>query len=195
MRYMQAAAEALHAPRRLHRGVLAAAVSVPGGRAMTRWLALSAAVDRRAARHVAAAEPSVSPGTSCWAASRSRGLARWLRSRRRRHGLGGWPSVPGLLRDGRGRHRAVEHRRGPDHLRPGRAGAPLRLRARPARPAQSLRLAALACIVTATPGTVWVEYDSSESTMLLPRARPGRRGRLGPHHQGRYERRLMEIFE
>ena len=28
-------------------------------------------------------------------------------------------------------------------------------------------LAALACIITATPGTVWVEYDSADGTMLL----------------------------
>ena len=28
-------------------------------------------------------------------------------------------------------------------------------------------LAALACILTATPGTVWVDYDAAEGTMLL----------------------------
>ena len=28
-------------------------------------------------------------------------------------------------------------------------------------------LAALACIITATPGTLWVEYDSADNTMLL----------------------------
>ena len=44
-------------------------------------------------------------------------------------------------------------------------------------------LAALACIVTATPGTVWVEYDSA-TQHAAARARFGRREGLGPHHQG-----------
>ncbi len=37
---------------------------------------------------------------------------------------------------------------------------PLRLR-------QPLPLAILACIVTATPGTAWIEYDSEEGVLLL----------------------------
>jgi multicomponent K+:H+ antiporter subunit E len=56
-------------------------------------------------------------------------------------------------------------------------------------------LAALACIVTATPGTVWVEYDSAEGAMLLHVL-----DLIDPEEwvriiKDRYERRLMEIFE
>ncbi len=56
-------------------------------------------------------------------------------------------------------------------------------------------LAALACIITATPGTVWVEYDSAQGAMLLHVLD------LIDHEEwvrivkDRYERRLMEIFE
>ena len=56
-------------------------------------------------------------------------------------------------------------------------------------------LTVLACIITATPGTVWVEYDSAESTMLmhvLDLIDPEEWVRI---IKDRYERRLMEIFE
>lgn len=56
-------------------------------------------------------------------------------------------------------------------------------------------LAALACIISATPGTVWVNYDSAKSELLLHI--------LDLHDESvwrhtikqRYETLLMEIFE
>lgn len=56
-------------------------------------------------------------------------------------------------------------------------------------------LAALACIVTATPGTVWVEYDSAESTMLLHVLDLIDEEEWIRIIKDRYERRLMEVFE
>lgn len=56
-------------------------------------------------------------------------------------------------------------------------------------------LAALACIITATPGTLWTEYDSTRSTMLLhvlDLIDEEEWVRIVKH---RYEARLMEIFE
>jgi len=56
-------------------------------------------------------------------------------------------------------------------------------------------LTVLACIITATPGTIWVEYDSASSSVLLhvldltdPQEWIG-------NIKGRYERPLREIFE
>ena len=56
-------------------------------------------------------------------------------------------------------------------------------------------LAVLACIVTATPGTIWVEYDSAQGTLLLHIL-----DLIGEEEwvriiKNRYEGRLMEIFE
>ena len=56
-------------------------------------------------------------------------------------------------------------------------------------------LAALACIVTATPGTVWVEYDSADGTMLLHVLDLVDGDDWVRTVKDRYERRLMEIFE
>ena len=56
-------------------------------------------------------------------------------------------------------------------------------------------LAALACIITATPGTVWVEYDSARSTMLLHVLDLVDKEEWVRIIKDRYERRLMEIFE
>ena len=56
-------------------------------------------------------------------------------------------------------------------------------------------LAALACIVTATPGTVWAEYNSAEGTMLLHVLDLINEERWIRIIKDRYERRLMEIFE
>ncbi len=56
-------------------------------------------------------------------------------------------------------------------------------------------LAALACIVTATPGTVWVEYDSAEGAMLLHVLDLIDEEGWVRIVKDRYERRLMEIFE
>ena len=56
-------------------------------------------------------------------------------------------------------------------------------------------LAALACIITATPGTVWVEYNSSEGAMLLHVLDLIDEEEWVRIVKDRYERRLMEIFE
>lgn len=56
-------------------------------------------------------------------------------------------------------------------------------------------LAALACIVTATPGTVWVEYDSARSTMLLHVLDLVDEEAWVRIIKSRWEHRLMEIFE
>lgn len=56
-------------------------------------------------------------------------------------------------------------------------------------------LAALACILTAAPGTVWAEYDAAEGSMLLhvlDLIDEEEWVRIVKH---RWERRLMEIFE
>nr|WP_246736379.1 Na+/H+ antiporter subunit E [Enterovirga sp. DB1703] len=55
-------------------------------------------------------------------------------------------------------------------------------------------LTALACIVTATPGTIWVEYDSAESTMLLHVLDLVDEEEWVRIIKDRYETRLMEIF-
>lgn len=56
-------------------------------------------------------------------------------------------------------------------------------------------LAALACIVTATPGTVWVEYDSANGVMLLHVLDLISEEEWVRLIKQRYERPLMEIFE
>jgi multicomponent K+:H+ antiporter subunit E len=56
-------------------------------------------------------------------------------------------------------------------------------------------LAALACIVTATPGTVWVEYDSAGNVMLLHVLDLVDEAQWLRIIKDRYERPLMEIFE
>ena len=56
-------------------------------------------------------------------------------------------------------------------------------------------LAALACIITATPGTIWVEYDSAENAILLHILDLVDEKALVQTIKERYERRLMEIFE
>ncbi|WP_439594324.1 Na+/H+ antiporter subunit E [Falsiroseomonas sp.] len=56
-------------------------------------------------------------------------------------------------------------------------------------------LAALACILTAAPGTVWVEYDSVENTMLLHVLDLIDEEGWVRIIKDRWERRLMEIFE
>jgi multicomponent K+:H+ antiporter subunit E len=55
-------------------------------------------------------------------------------------------------------------------------------------------LAALACIITATPGTLWVEYDSVDNTMLLHVLDLIDEEEWVRIIKERYESRLMEIF-
>lgn len=56
-------------------------------------------------------------------------------------------------------------------------------------------LSALACIVTATPGTVWVEHDAREGTMLLHVLDLVDEETWVRTIKDKWERRLMEIFE
>lgn len=56
-------------------------------------------------------------------------------------------------------------------------------------------LATLACILTATPGTVWVDYDSSDGTMLLHVLDLIDEDAWVRIVKDRWERRLMDIFE
>jgi multicomponent K+:H+ antiporter subunit E len=55
-------------------------------------------------------------------------------------------------------------------------------------------LAALACIITATPGTIWVEYNSSDNTILLHVLDLIDGQGWSEIIKQRYERPLMEIF-
>jgi multicomponent K+:H+ antiporter subunit E len=56
-------------------------------------------------------------------------------------------------------------------------------------------LAALACILTATPGTVWAEYDAEEGMMLLHVLDLIDEAEWVRIVKEKWERRLMEIFE
>lgn len=56
-------------------------------------------------------------------------------------------------------------------------------------------LATLACILTATPGTVWVAYDRSRNTILLHILDLVDEQEWIDLIKGRYETRLMELFE
>ena len=56
-------------------------------------------------------------------------------------------------------------------------------------------LSALACILTATPGTVWVDYDAREGTMLLHVLDLVDEAGWVRIIKDKWERPLMEIFE
>lgn len=56
-------------------------------------------------------------------------------------------------------------------------------------------LTALACIITATPGTIWVEYDSARSTVLIHVLDLIDKEEWVRIIKDRYERPLMEMFE
>lgn len=56
-------------------------------------------------------------------------------------------------------------------------------------------LAVLACIVTSTPGTIWVDYDAAKGVLLLHVLDLVDETVWIQTIKGRYERLLMEIFE
>ena len=56
-------------------------------------------------------------------------------------------------------------------------------------------LATLACIITATPGTAWAGYDSRANVVTIHVLDLGDEAALVRSIKGRYESRLMEIFE
>lgn len=70
---------------------------------------------------------------------------------------------------------------------PGFINIPLELRDRTG-------LAVLACIITSTPGTIWVEYHSKNNRLLIHVLDAGEQDWSNVIKQ-RYESRLLEIFE
>lgn len=56
-------------------------------------------------------------------------------------------------------------------------------------------LAVLACIITSTPGTAWVDYHPGKSELLIHVLDLTDGPALREEIKSRYERRLMEIFE
>ncbi len=56
-------------------------------------------------------------------------------------------------------------------------------------------LALLACIITATPGTIWVSYDSASGRLILHILDLIDKNEWMNTIKNRYERLLMEIFE
>ena len=110
--------------------------------------------------------------------------------------LGRLSVVPGLLRDVfvevvRSNNAVARIILSPGRARVRRSGfvlVPLDMR-------DPYGLAALACILTATPGTVWVEYDSAGGTMLLHVLDLIDEEEWVRIVKGKWERRLMEIFE
>jgi multicomponent K+:H+ antiporter subunit E len=65
---------------------------------------------------------------------------------------------------------------------------PLRLR-------NPVGLAALACIITSTPGTAWAGYESASGVLTMHVLDLVDRETWIATIRNRYERRLMEIFE
>lgn len=104
--------------------------------------------------------------------------------------------VPSLLRDvmlevvrsNNAVARIILQQRGPGDRRSGFVRIPLDMRS-------PHGLAALACILTATPGTVWVDYDAKGSVMLLHVLDLVDEETWIRTIKDKWERRLMEIFE
>ncbi len=107
-----------------------------------------------------------------------------------------WRPVPGLLRDvlmevvrsNNAVARIILQSRDPTARRSGFVQVPLDMR-------DPRGLSALACILTATPGTVWVDYDSRDGTMLLHVLDLVDEEIWVRIIKDKWERRLMEIFE
>jgi multicomponent K+:H+ antiporter subunit E len=72
--------------------------------------------------------------------------------------------------------------------RPGFVHIPLELR-------DPYGLAALACIITSTPGTLWVSHDAASGVLVIHVLDLIDESEWVRTIKGRYERRLMEIFE
>ncbi len=72
--------------------------------------------------------------------------------------------------------------------RPGFVDIPLDLR-------NPYGLATLACIITATPGTLWVNFDATTAVLTIHVLDLVEEGEWVRTIKSRYERRLMEIFE
>ena len=96
----------------------------------------------------------------------------------RRLGIGGAAATKGsrsaawrhppLVITGAGRHRAVQHRRKPNCPRFSRARAHIPGSCRyPLDLGNPYGLAVLACIITSTPGTLWVNFDAAKRILII----------------------------
>ena len=56
-------------------------------------------------------------------------------------------------------------------------------------------LAALACIITSTPGTLWVDFDAAKGMLMIHVLDLIDENEWIQTIKGRYERLLLEIFE
>lgn len=72
--------------------------------------------------------------------------------------------------------------------RPGFVNIPLELR-------DPYGLATLACIITSTPGTLWVDFDAAKGTLMIHVLDLIDESEWIQTIKGRYERLLLEIFE
>jgi multicomponent K+:H+ antiporter subunit E len=110
--------------------------------------------------------------------------------------LGRLRAVPGLLfdvlveivRSNNAVARIILQPREPGTRRAGFVHIPLDMR-------NPYGLSALACILTATPGTVWVDYDARSGTMLLHVLDLVDEETWVRTIKDKWEQRLMEIFE
>lgn len=80
-------------------------------------------------------------------------------------------------------------------LRPGTRGRVAGFVRIPLDTRQPAALAALACIITATPGTSWAGYDSDSNVLTMHILDLVDDAAIVRTIKERYERRLMEIFE
>jgi len=79
-------------------------------------------------------------------------------------------------------------------LRPGTRGRVAGFVRIPLETRQPATLAALACIITATPGTSWAGYDSASNVLTMHILDLVDEASIVRTIQDRYERRLMEIL-
>jgi multicomponent K+:H+ antiporter subunit E len=77
---------------------------------------------------------------------------------------------------------------GPRRRRSGFVNIPLDIR-------NSYALALLACIITSTPGTLWVNFDAQKGVLMIHVLDLVDEGEWIRTIKGRYERLLLEIFE
>ena len=80
-------------------------------------------------------------------------------------------------------------------LRPGSRGRTAGFVDIPLETRHPAALAALACIITSTPGTAWAGYDSRSNVLTMHVLDLVDRAESVRAIKERYERRLMEIFE
>lgn len=80
-------------------------------------------------------------------------------------------------------------------LRPGTQGRIAGFLSMPLRVRHPAALAAMACIITATPGTCWVRYDAAGNVVTIHMLDLADAEAWVRMFERRYERRLGEIFE